>query len=268
MTSQETLASSARDSDRRDSSAIARARVLVVGVGGIGAPLALALAHAGVGTVGLLDDDRVERTNLHRQILFADGDVNAGRTKLEAAARGLARIVPESRSEIVLHEGRLLPENAIERIAAYDLVVEGSDNFPTKFLAADASAIAGRPIVHAAAVGTIGTVLAVAHRGQPCYRCVFEDMPAEDPPTCADAGVVGPLLALVAAYQADLALGLLAGEARGGELVRVDVTGLRPRVRARHVAARPGCPTCGGAGAQGPLDAARYVPPWACEVRA
>ena len=252
---------------RVDAAAIARGRVLIVGAGGIGSPVALGLAHAGVGTIGIVDDDRVERSNLHRQILFSDDDVTSGRTKLDAAARGLARLLPEARSSLVLHHERLLPENARARMRDYDVVVEGADNFPTKFLAADAAALEAKPIVHAAAVGTMGTVLAVSSEGSPCYRCLFEDMPAEDPPNCAQAGVVGPLLGLVAAYAVDLALALVVGDrARAGELARIDVAGLRPRARTVAVAPRASCPSCGDARAPS-VDPARYVPPWACEVR-
>ena len=237
-----------------------QSRVLVVGVGGIGSPLALILARAGVGTLGLVDDDVVERTNLHRQVLFRDSDV--GRDKLDAAAEGLARLAPGHGARVVLHRTRFLPENAVALARDYDVVVEGADNFPTKFLAADAACALERPIVHAAAVRTVGTVLAVGPRGAPCYRCLFEDVPfGDDAPNCADAGVLGPLLGLVAAFQADLALSILDGGSRHGELVRIDVGDLTPRVRRRTIASRPSCTLC-GADAPRPtvLDRDRYAP--------
>lgn len=243
----------------------ANSRVLVVGVGGIGSPLALILARAGVGTLGLVDDDLVEGTNLHRQILFAESDI--GRDKLDAAASGLARILELNDvgvPTLELHRMRFRPENALELAGQYDLVVEGADNFSTKFLAADAARLARRPIVHAAAVRTTGTVLSVSAEAAPCYRCLFEDMPREGAPNCADAGVIGPLLGLVAAYQADLALSVLDGTPRVGELVSIDVAGLKPKIRAHSMRARPGCSLCGD-GARAAfgetLDPARYVPP-------
>ncbi len=235
----------------------ARARVLIVGAGGIGSPVALTLARAGVGTLGLVDDDRVERTNLHRQILFTDGDV--GRDKLDAAARGLARLGCDARLE--LHRARLVPDNALELVRRYDLVVEGADNFSTKFLVADACRIAERPVIHGAAIRTIGTVLAVGGRGQPCYRCVFEDLSSEAAQNCETGGVLGPLVGLVAAVAADLALAAIDHAPRSGELVTVEAPA---RIRRRAIAPRPSCALCGD-GAKPIIEEARYVPR-ACEA--
>jgi molybdopterin/thiamine biosynthesis adenylyltransferase len=224
---------------------LARARVLVVGVGGLGCPAALALGLAGVGHLGLADDDVVERTNLHRQILFDDADV--GTPKLDAAARALTAAAPGLTIE--LHRERLTPASAARLVRQYDLVVEGSDNFATKFLAADACVLAGVPVVHAAAIRWVGTVMAVAAKARPCYRCVFEDVPTEDAPNCSEAGVMGPVVGVVAAIQADLALSLLAGGPRGanveGQLVSFD--GRTDALRRRRVRARSGCPLCGAA---------------------
>lgn len=220
---------------RRDAS------VLLVGVGGLGCPAALALAHAGVGRLGLSDDDVVDRTNLHRQILFDDADAVAGTPKLDAAARALAQAAPGI--TLVRHRERLTPGSAARLIAGYDVVVEGSDNFATKFLTADACALAGVPVVHASAVRWVGTAMAVAPSGQPCYRCVFEDVPEGDAPNCAEAGVMGPVVGIVAAIQADLALSLLDGLPVAGQLVTFD--GRTDAVRRRKVRARPSCPLCG-----------------------
>lgn len=222
---------------------VASARVLVVGVGGLGAPLATALAAAGVATLGLCDDDEVDRSNLHRQLLFRDADV--GRPKLDAACESLARAFPRLRLEP--HATRLVPENALDLVARYDLVVEGSDNFATKFLAADACARVRRPVVHGAAIRWIGTALAVGARGRPCYRCLFEDLPdGGAQPTCDDAGVMGPVVGLTGALQADLALALLAGDAdAAGTLVTVDGRAARP-IRRRRLRARADCRLCGG----------------------
>jgi molybdopterin/thiamine biosynthesis adenylyltransferase len=233
----------------------AGARVLLVGVGGLGCPAALALAHAGVGTLGLCDDDVVERTNLHRQILFDDADVGA--PKLDAAARALSAAAPGLRLE--MHRTRLLPGNAVALARRYDVVVEGSDNFATKFLAADACLLAGVPVVHASAVRWVGTALAVGPRGGPCYRCLFEDVPEGDAPNCSEAGVMGPVVGVVAAAQADLALALLDGREVHGAIVSFD--GQRDALRRRRLRGRAGCPLCGADARIRDIDAARYTGP-------
>ena len=233
---------------------LAAARVLVVGVGGLGAPIALALGQAGVGTVGLADDDEVERTNLHRQVLFRDADV--GRPKVSAGAEALARRFP--RLTVATHATRFLVANAIDLARAYDLVVEGSDNFATKFLAADACKLADRPVIQAAAIGWRGTALAVSPRGAPCYRCVFEDIPREHAPNCAEAGVLGPVVGVVGALAADLAIRHLAGADVAGTLVTFDARASEP-VRRRTVRARPDCPLCGAHPEIARIDVRRYV---------
>jgi adenylyltransferase/sulfurtransferase len=230
------------------------ARVLVVGVGGLGCPAALALAHAGVGMLGLADDDAVDRTNLHRQILFDDTDV--GTSKLDAAARALGEV--NAGVQLRIHRTRLLPANAADLVRGYDVVLEGSDNFATKFLTADACAIAGVPAVQAAAVRWVGTALAVGPRGGPCYRCIFEDVPRDDAPNCAEAGVMGPVVGIVGAIAADLALSLLEGGEAMGELVTFD--GRTDEVRRRRAFARPDCPLCGNRSIR-TIDAERYAAP-------
>ncbi|HVH46582.1 MAG TPA: HesA/MoeB/ThiF family protein [Labilithrix sp.] len=229
------------------------ARVLVIGIGGLGCPAAIALARAGIGTLGIADDDVVDVSNLHRQILFDDADV--GSPKVPAAARALARLAPDVLVEP--HLTRLLPGNAVALVSAYDLVVEGSDNFATKFLAADACAIAKRPIVHAAAVRWHGTALAVGSAGGPCYRCLFEDVPLEDVPNCAEAGVVGPMVGVVGAAQADLALSMLAGEDVLGELFTFDGKSLA--ARRRRISRRSTCLLCGDGARIANIEPRRYV---------
>jgi molybdopterin/thiamine biosynthesis adenylyltransferase len=221
-----------------------KARVLVVGAGGLGAPVLLALAHAGIGTIGIVDDDEVEKTNLHRQILFRETDV--GRSKGEAAHHAITRINKHINVEV--HSTRFLPHNAIELASMYDLVIEGSDNFPTKFLVADACYLAKAPVVHAAAVRWVGTALAVFASGAPCYRCVFEDIPKGDAPNCATAGVVGPVVGVVGALQADLALKMIDGENVAGNLVSFD--GRSETIRRHTVNARKSCALCGSAKAE------------------
>lgn len=232
------------------------ARVLLVGVGGLGCPAAMALVKAGVTRLGLCDDDEVERTNLHRQILFGEADV--GMPKVDAAARALRAISPGL--ELRLHRTRLLPDDAVGLVRDYDVVLEGSDNFATKFLAADACALARVPVVHASAVRWVGTALAVGARGRPCYRCLFEDvLPAEDAPNCAEAGVMGPVVGVVAAAQVDRALALLDGRDAGGELVTFD--GRTGALRRRRVSPRRDCPLCGDAPRIRRIEADTYVSP-------
>jgi adenylyltransferase/sulfurtransferase len=227
-------------------------RALVVGIGGLGCPAALVLAKAGIGAIGLADDDEIDETNLHRQILFSDDDVGAH--KVVAAARALA----QAGARVEAHRTRLLPHNAVDLVARYDVVLEGSDNFATKFLAADACAIANVPIVHAAAVRWHGTVLAVGRAGRPCYRCLFEDLPQGDAPNCAEAGVVGPMVGVVAALQADLALSVLDGVDVDGILVAYD--GKTDELRRRQLSPREDCALCGTRCIQR-IDEARYAAP-------
>jgi molybdopterin/thiamine biosynthesis adenylyltransferase len=215
-------------------------RALLVGIGGLGCPAALVLARAGVGTIGIVDDDVVELSNLHRQILFRDEDV--GKSKVETAALALLREAPALRVE--RHEARVLPSNAVSLFSRYDVIVEGSDNFATKFLSADAARLARRPIVHGGAVRWQGTALAVGPSGAPCYRCVFEDLPEGGGKGCAEAGVMGPVAGVIAAVMADLALAILRGEQEVlGTLVTFD--GKTLAARRRNVARRSTCSLCG-----------------------
>lgn len=228
-------------------------RVLLVGIGGLGCPAAIALAGAlGPNDVlGIADDDEVDASNLHRQILFGEADI--GMPKVAAAMRALSPYAVQ----LVAHETRLLPTNAVELVKQYDVVVEGSDNFATKFLTADACRLAERPVVHAAAVRWHGTALAVGPNGGPCYRCLFEDVPLENAPNCAEAGVIGPMVGVVAAVQADMALSLLANQPITGELFTFD--GKTLAHRRRKVARRKDCPLCGDAKLIRDIEANRYV---------
>lgn len=231
------------------------ARLLVVGVGGLGCAAALALAHSRVGLLGLCDDDEVDRSNLHRQVLYGEGDV--GTSKLHAAARTLRSLAPGL--GLRLHHERLLPENALTLVRQYDLVVEGSDNFATKFLAADSCALARVPVVHASAVRWIGTTLAVGGGARPCYRCLFEDLPEGDVSNCAGAGVMGPVVGIIAAAQVDLALAMIDGLRVEGRLVTFD--GRTDVVRRRVVVPRPDCTLCGHSPSIHRIEPEAYVSP-------
>lgn len=232
------------------------ARVLVVGMGGLGCPCAWVLARAGVGALRLSDDDVVDESNLHRQILFDEASV--GKPKLEEAKRALAFVAPSCRVE---SGPRFLPSTAGELLAGCDLVVEGADNFATKFLVADACSLAHVPVVHAAAVGMRGTALAVSKAGQPCYRCVFEDLPPTETGNCESVGVLGPMVGVVGALQADLALAMLDGRDLGGSIVSYDAgTDMLRRARLKG---RESCVLCGSSRRIDDLDERRYIGnPW------
>jgi len=240
---------------------LAQKRALLIGVGGLGSPAAIALAHAGVGTLGLADDDEVEETNLHRQILFSEADV--GSNKTAAASRAIAGWAPGP-VRVVVHDTRILPTNALDLVVAYDVVVEGSDNFATKFLVADACALAGVAVVHGAAVRWHGTALAVAAGGRPCYRCLFEDLPREYAPGCSEAGVIGPAVGVVGAVQADLAVALLLGRPVAGTLVTFD--GKTDRMRRRAISPRARCDLCGSGARIRSVDVGRYSGAPVCEA--
>ncbi|PWJ80945.1 molybdopterin/thiamine biosynthesis adenylyltransferase [Pseudaminobacter salicylatoxidans] len=192
-----------------------RARVLVIGAGGLGAPVLQYLAAAGVGTLGIIDDDTVSLSNLQRQVIHDTPSV--GLSKLESAKAALLRINPHTRIEP--HGWRLTAENAEALVAQYDLVVDGSDNFATRYAVADACAAAGRPLVHAAVGRFDGsiTVLKPFETGadgtpNPSYRDLFpEPPPAGLVPSCAEAGIVGALTGVIGTLQAMEAIKLITG---------------------------------------------------------
>lgn len=239
---------------------MSRRGVLLVGAGGIGAPAAIALAEAGVEELAIADDDLIELGNLHRQILFSDADVGAH--KIDAIVAALRARTP--RLVVRPIRERALPDSALGLIGGAAVVVDACDNFATRFLLADACALAEVPVVHAAAVRWKATVMAVGARGRPCYRCLFEDLPEGPAPDCATAGVVGPVCGVAGALAADAALRLLAGDASVlGRVLTYD--GLGDVLRAAPVRARAGCPLCGERRVIRSLDPARYAGP-VCET--
>lgn len=226
-----------------EATAQSTARVLSVGCGGLGSPALRTLTLSGVRDFVLLDDDMVDVGNLHRQTLYDDADV--GRPKVEVAAQKLRALAPDSPVRVEPRFERLSPANA-ERLLQEDVVVvEGADNFASKFLAADAAHLSGRPIVQAGAVRWTGWALAQVPGKTACLRCVFEDIPRGQPDTCAVAGVIGPVVGVLGALQAALALPLLAGDERNaGVLYSYD--GLRGRLTRIPVSRRDDCPLCRG----------------------
>ncbi|HWE23866.1 MAG TPA: HesA/MoeB/ThiF family protein [Myxococcales bacterium] len=216
---------------------------LILGVGGLGCPAALALAEElpGVRLV-LVDPDRVERSNLARQILFTENDV--GDTKAIVAARRLAALVPDVRAEPRVAAFR--SGTAAELLAGCDVVLDGTDDFETRFLVNDAACAARIPLVHGAVLGWRGQILTVSPRRGPCLRCLFEGPPpAGAVPTCAEAGVLAPLCGVVGAAMAAEAARLLRGERPhwSGRLKQWDA--LHDKEREIRVPQRADCPACG-----------------------
>jgi molybdopterin/thiamine biosynthesis adenylyltransferase len=232
--------------------------VLVVGAGGLSCPVLSVLARSGVTRFTLLDDDHVELSNLHRQTLYEERDV--GRLKVDAASDRLRALSPFG--EVLQIErvvDRLVPDNALALMAGHALVIEGADNFATKFLAADAARLSDVAIVQAGAVRFSGWALAALGHGSACVRCVFEDIPRGQPETCSVAGVLGPVVGVLGALEAALALELLLGRARAaGVLWSYDAlaTGA-PALRRRRVRARADCELCTGRVQD--LSLSRYV---------
>ncbi|ACL97307.2 HesA/MoeB/ThiF family protein [Caulobacter vibrioides] len=214
------------------------ARVLVVGAGGLGAPAALYLAAAGVGTIGLVDPDIVSLSNLQRQVLYATGDV--GRPKVEAASEHLRTLNPNTSVET--HPVWLDASNAQAVVSGYDLVLDGTDDFATRFAVSDACVVQGKALVSGALGRWTGQV-GVFH-GQPCYRCLVPDIPP-DAETCALVGVVGALAGVIGSMMALEAVKLItgAGEPLSGRLLIYD--GLAGETRTVRIGRDPQCPSCG-----------------------
>ena len=219
--------------------ALKRARVLIVGAGGVGAPAALYLAAAGVGTLGLIDDDVVGLSNLQRQIAFSTPEV--GRPKVEAAAQRLEGLNPHITIETFAE--RLTAKNAQARIRAFDIVLDGTDDFQTRMWVNAACVATGRPLVSGALGRWNGQVGVFA--GRPCYQCLTPEVPP-DAETCARVGVVGALAGVIGSMAALEVIKLItgAGEALTGRLLLYD--GLAGTARTVRVGADPHCPVCGG----------------------
>ena len=218
------------------------ARVLCVGAGGLGSPLALYLAAAGVGTLGVVDFDVVDFTNLQRQIIHSTADV--GRKKLDSAADKLLSINPNV--NIVKFDTKLSSANALDLFRDFDMVVDGTDNFPTRYLVNDACVLTGKPNVYGSIFRFEGQVSVFATKEGPCYRCLYPEPPPPGlVPSCAEGGVLGILPGLVGVMQATEAIKLIlgAGESLIGRLLLVDA--LAMRFRELKLRKNPDCPACG-----------------------
>ncbi len=240
---------------------LAASRVLVVGAGGLGSPAALYLAAAGVGVVGLADLDRVEAHNLQRQIIH--DTPNVGQPKVESAARRLTALNPHVK--LRLHEGGVTPANALDLFSTYDLIVDGSDNFPTRFLNTDAAFLTRRPLVYGSILKFEGQVSVFdPAAGGPCYRCLFpEPPPPGSVPACGEAGVLGALCGVIGSLQAIEAVKYLLGigESLRGRLLVFDA--LAAQFRVLNLPRDPGCPLCGPAPRIRRIDPAEYGSPCA-----
>lgn len=221
------------------------AHVLCIGAGGLGSPAALYLAAAGVGTIGIVDFDDVDLSNLQRQILHGTKDI--GRSKLKSARDRLRDANPNI--EVELHECRFSSENASELVARYDLVVDGSDNFPTRYLSNDVCVFARRPNIYGSIFRFDGQSTVFApHLGGPCYRCLFPEPPAPGTiPNCAEAGVLGVLPGIIGMVQAIEAIKLIlgVGEPLIGRLLHFEA--LKMKFRELKLRRDPQCPVCGDA---------------------
>ena len=219
-----------------------QAKVLLVGTGGLGAPLGLYLAAAGIGKIGLVDFDVVDYSNLQRQVIHGTKDV--GRKKLDSAADRMADINPHI--EIVKHEVALASENALDIIREYDLVVDGTDNFPTRYLVNDACVLLGKPNVYGSIFRFEGQASVFATENGPCYRCLYPEPPPPGlVPSCAEGGVLGILPGVIGVIQATEAVKLILGKGEPliGRLMLYDA--LAMRFRELKLRKNPECPICG-----------------------
>ncbi|MGH9687141.1 MAG: molybdopterin-synthase adenylyltransferase MoeB [Candidatus Acidiferrales bacterium] len=219
-----------------------QAKVLCIGAGGLGAPLGLYLAAAGVGRIGLVDFDSVDFTNLQRQVLFGTSDV--GRPKIGAAADRLRDLNPEI--QIDAFETHLTSENALDILKDYDIVVDGTDNFPTRYLVNDACVLLGKPNVYGSIFRFEGQITVFGYPGGPCYRCLYPEPPPPGlVPSCAEGGVLGVLPGIVGTIQACETLKLIIGKGEPliGRLLLFDALGMK--FRELKLRKNPECPVCG-----------------------
>lgn len=219
-----------------------QSKVLIIGAGGLGAPAALYLAAAGVGTIGLVDGDQVDLSNLQRQIIHFTQDV--GSPKVDSARKKINSLNPDV--EVVTYKTRVWSGNIREIIAGYDFVIDGTDNFPAKFLINDACVLQGKPFSHAGILGFDGQTITVLPGVSPCYRCLFIAPPPEGAvPSCSQAGVLGGMAGIIGTIQAVESLKYLLGlkELLTGRLLVFDA--LDMEFREAKINRNPDCPVCG-----------------------
>ncbi|MCM8819444.1 MAG: molybdopterin-synthase adenylyltransferase MoeB [Candidatus Omnitrophica bacterium] len=218
------------------------AKVLIIGAGGLGSPVALYLASAGVGTIGIVDSDKVELNNLQRQIIHSTKDV--GRPKVESAKDRLCQINPDV--NIVTYNIRLTSENILDIIKDYDMVVDGSDNFPTRYLVNDACILASKPLSHGAIFRFDGQAMTILPNQSACYRCLFPEPPPPGlVPSCQEAGILGAVAGIIGVIQANEVLKYILGigELLTGKLLVFNA--LESNFRIVKVPKNKDCPVCG-----------------------
>src|SRR6202051_4014893 len=221
---------------------LAQAKVLMIGAGGLGAPLGLYLGAAGVGALGIVDFDVVDFTNLQRQITFSTSDV--GRPKIQAAKERLAGVNPQIR--IDTYETRLTSENALDLFREYDIIVDGTDNFPTRYLVNDACVLLNKPNVYGSIFRFEGQTTVFHYPGGPCYRCLYPEPPPPGlVPSCAEGGVLGILPGVIGLIQATETVKLILGigQTLAGRVLLYDA--LAMRFRELKLRKNPECPVCG-----------------------
>jgi molybdopterin/thiamine biosynthesis adenylyltransferase len=230
--------------------------VLCIGAGGLGSPSSMYLAAAGIGRVGLIDDDVVDATNLQRQILHNTERV--GMHKVDSAEKTLKGLNPDVKVD--KHKTRLDSSNVMDVLSRYDVIVDGADNFQTRYLVNDAALKLGKPVVHASIFRFEGQMTVFPATGSPCYRCLYpEPPPPEEAPSCSEAGVLGILPGIMGVLQANetikLVLGL--GETLAGRLLVFDA--LKMRFRELKLRRDPKCPTCGDGVDRSKIELIDYV---------
>jgi len=221
---------------------IKQARVLIVGAGGLGSPAMLYLAAAGAGVIGIIDFDDVEESNLQRQIIHSTK--NLGAKKTESAKNSIKSLNPNV--EVEIYNEKLNSRNALKIIQKYDIVIDGSDNFPTKYLVNDACVLLNKPDVYGSATGFDGHASVFNYKNGPCYRCLFPKPPRPGSvPSCAEAGVIGALLGVIGAIQATEALKIILG--KGDILSRrfLAYNALKMQFKELKLSKNKNCPLCG-----------------------
>ena len=219
-----------------------KSKVLCIGAGGLGSPSSMYLAAAGIGTIGMIDDDIVDASNLQRQILH--GTDRIGVAKVDSAETTLQALNPDVKVD--KHRTRITSDNAIELIGPYDVIIDGADNFATRYLVNDVALRLGKPVIHASIFRFEGQITVFPAHGSPCYRCLFPNPPpTEEAPSCAEAGVLGVLPGIMGVLQATEAIKLLLGlgQTLAGRLLVYDA--LATRFRELKLRRDPACPTCG-----------------------
>jgi len=219
-----------------------QAKVLLIGAGGLGSPVAVYLAAAGVGTIGIIDPDQVDLTNLHRQIIHSTPDI--GKPKVVSAKEKISRLNPEI--NVITYPERFNAQNALKIIRDYDLIVDGTDNFPTRYLINDACVLTGKPFIFGGVFRFEGQCSVFAFDHGPCYRCLFENPPQPgEVPSCTEAGVLGVLPGIIGLLQANEAIKIICqiGEPLKGRLLIFD--GLATQFREIQIKKNPDCLICG-----------------------